>query len=70
MNSFSRFETLVSELCQEIDDLNFQLETEREKAAHWRNEHSKLVDSSLKHSQEAMGGWITAILDKRITINE
>lgn len=51
----SRVDILASELCDEIDFLSRSLAAEKAESKYWRDEYSKLLNSSISDNNKTIG---------------
>ena len=59
-----RHDILVSDLCDEIDDLTFRLEKAQAATKYWRDKFNEEINASISHSEKMIGSVIVALLEK------
>lgn len=62
-----RYDILVSDLCEEIDELREQRDYYKKMYEEERNKFSAHIDQSLKNSWEGMGNWMNFLLNTKQT---
>jgi hypothetical protein len=62
----SRGDILISELCDEIDELRDALIEARNDAKYWRTKHAETVESDIKNGEKMIGQMLMLVLTKDI----
>lgn len=62
----TKHDQLTSQLCAEIDELREAVAYYKEQAEHWRDEHSRLVQSQIKSGNQLMGGLLSLALKGKL----
>lgn len=60
----NRIRFLIEDLCNEIDELKYQLNCEREKAQLYKSKYNDLLNSSMSHNSIMMGHLVTSMIKK------
>lgn len=62
-----RIDSLISNLCVEIDELRGELEIAHAETEHWKSKHAELVQNDIKHGGEMMAGVLQLALTRKVS---